>query len=81
MVDVWGLPEAQPMLPEIKHIAVLHALDRPGVVPLLKVDPPTNCAAGKHSLCGLSDEPAHSAAFVCLEVRDDDVAQARRVQT
>jgi hypothetical protein len=37
--DMRGFPEAQPVPSQMDHVAVLHALERTRVVPLLKVDP------------------------------------------
>ncbi len=38
-MHMWGFPEAHPMLSQIEYVAVLHALERTRVVPLLKIDP------------------------------------------
>src|SRR4029453_1989497 len=62
------------------HITVLHALDRTFVVPLLKIDPSTQRTAGQHGVRCLGDEAPHPAAFVSLEMRNNNVAEARGIE-
>src|SRR6516162_1908208 len=80
MMHMRRFPEAQPVLSQIEHIAVLHALERPRVVPLRKIDPRTDQAASQHRLWCLRNEASHSAAFVGFKVRNNDIAEPRGIE-
>jgi hypothetical protein len=64
----------------MEHITVRHALDRTLVVPLLKIDPSAQCTASQNGIGRLGDKAPHPAAFIGLEVRNNDVAEARGIE-
>src|SRR5262245_39387653 len=79
-MHVRGLPKPQPVFAQNQHVAVLHTLDGTSVVPLLKIDACTQCTASQHGIRCLGDEAPHPAAFVSLEVRNNDMAEARWIE-
>jgi hypothetical protein len=64
----------------MEEVAVLHALDTTGVVPLLKIDPSPHRAAGQHGLWRLRNEASHPATFVGFEVSNNDIAEPRGIE-
>lgn len=80
MMHMGGFPEAQPVFSKIEHVAILHAVERARVVPLLEIDPSPHCAAGQHRPWRLCNEASHPAAFVGFEVRHNDMAEPRGIQ-
>src|SRR5579871_70769 len=75
MMDMRSFPKPQLMPAKIEDIAVAHAFDRTAVVPVAEIDAGAKLARYQHGIGRVLDKTVHPAAFVGLEVTDDDVSE------